>query len=71
MGGDTSRSQGRPSGAAESEIRSSLEPRRRRIRFGDFKIDLDDRLVTLRDHELRLTSEEFDVLAFLIAIHEA
>ena len=71
MGGDTSRSQGRPSGASESEICSNLEPRRRRIRFGDFKIDLDDRLVTLRDHELRLTSEEFDVLAFLIAIHEA
>src|ERR1700756_5069855 len=65
MGGDTSRSQGRPSGAAEGESRSSLEPRRRRIRFGDFKIDLDERLVTLRDHELRLTSEEFDVLAFL------
>jgi two-component system KDP operon response regulator KdpE len=37
----------------------------RRIRFGDFKIDLDERIVTLRDHELRLTSEEFDVLVFL------
>ena len=37
----------------------------RRIRFGDFKFDLDERIVTLRDHELRLTSEEFDVLVFL------
>jgi two-component system KDP operon response regulator KdpE len=37
----------------------------RRIRFGDFKIDLDERIVTLRDQELRLTSEEFDVLVFL------
>jgi two-component system KDP operon response regulator KdpE len=36
-----------------------------RIRFGDFKIDLDERSVTLRDRELRLTSEEFDVLVFL------
>ena len=36
-----------------------------RIRFGDFNIDLDERSVTLRDHELRLTSEEFDVLVFL------
>ena len=39
----------------------------RRIRFGDFKIDLDERIVTLRDHELRLTSEEFDVLVFLVS----
>jgi two-component system KDP operon response regulator KdpE len=37
----------------------------RGIRFGDFKIDLDKRIVTVRDHELRLTSEEFDVLVFL------
>jgi two-component system, OmpR family, KDP operon response regulator KdpE len=37
----------------------------RRIRFGDFKIDLDERIVTVRDQELRLTSEEFDVLVFL------
>jgi two-component system KDP operon response regulator KdpE len=36
-----------------------------RIRFGDFKIDLDERSVTLRDQELRLSSEEFDVLVFL------
>jgi two-component system KDP operon response regulator KdpE len=36
-----------------------------RIRFGDFKINLDKRIVTLRDQELRLTSEEFDVLVFL------
>jgi DNA-binding response OmpR family regulator len=37
----------------------------RRIRFGDFKINLDQRIVTLRDHKLQLTSEEFDVLVFL------
>jgi two-component system KDP operon response regulator KdpE len=37
----------------------------RRIQFGDFKIDLDERIATLRDHELRLTLEEFDVLVFL------
>jgi two-component system KDP operon response regulator KdpE len=37
----------------------------RRIRLGDFKIDLDERLVTLRDQELRLSSEEFDTLVFL------
>jgi two-component system KDP operon response regulator KdpE len=37
----------------------------RRIRFGDFKIDLDERIVTLCDRELWLTSEEFDVLVFL------
>jgi two-component system KDP operon response regulator KdpE len=36
-----------------------------RIRFGDFKINLDERNVTLRDQELRLTAEEFDVLVFL------
>jgi two-component system, OmpR family, KDP operon response regulator KdpE len=36
-----------------------------RIEFGDFKIDLDERTVTLRDQELRLTPEEFDVLVFL------
>jgi hypothetical protein len=32
----------------------------RRTRFGDFKLDLDERAVTLRDQALRLTSEEFD-----------
>jgi two-component system, OmpR family, KDP operon response regulator KdpE len=37
----------------------------RRIRLGDFKFDLDERIATLRDQELRLTSEEFDVLVFL------
>jgi two-component system KDP operon response regulator KdpE len=36
-----------------------------RIRFGDFKINLDERSGTLRDRDLRLTSEEFDVLVFL------
>ncbi len=36
-----------------------------RIEFGDFRIDLDERTVTLDGQELRLTSEEFDVLVFL------
>jgi DNA-binding response OmpR family regulator len=36
-----------------------------RIEFGDFKIDLGERTVTLHDQELRLTPEEFDVLVFL------
>jgi two-component system KDP operon response regulator KdpE len=35
------------------------------IESGDFKIDLDGRTVTLCGQELRLTSEEFDVLVFL------
>jgi DNA-binding response OmpR family regulator len=35
------------------------------VQLGDFKINLDQRTVTLRDQELRLTSEEFDVLLFL------
>lgn len=36
-----------------------------RVQLGDFKINLDQRTVTLRDHELQLTAEEFDVLRFL------
>jgi two-component system KDP operon response regulator KdpE len=35
------------------------------IEFGDFRIDLDQRTVTLDDQELRLTPEEFDVFVFL------
>jgi DNA-binding response OmpR family regulator len=35
------------------------------IESGDLMIDLDKRTVTLRRQELRLTSEEFDVLVFL------
>jgi DNA-binding response OmpR family regulator len=35
------------------------------IRFGDFTIDIDERIVTLCGEELLLTSEEFDVLVFL------
>lgn len=35
------------------------------IESGDFKIDLDERTVTVRGRELPLTSEEFDVLVFL------
>ena len=36
------------------------------IESGDFMIDLDERTVILRRQGLRLTSEEFDVLVFLI-----
>jgi DNA-binding response OmpR family regulator len=36
------------------------------IESGDFKIDLDERTVALRGQELRLASEEFDVLVFLV-----
>ena len=35
------------------------------MQLGDFKINLDQRTVSLRDQEVRLTSEEFDVLLFL------
>jgi DNA-binding response OmpR family regulator len=36
------------------------------IESGDFRINLDERTVALRGQELRLTSEEFDVLVFLV-----
>jgi DNA-binding response OmpR family regulator len=36
-----------------------------RIEFGDFRIDFDERTVTLDGQELQLTPEEFDVLVFL------
>jgi DNA-binding response OmpR family regulator len=36
------------------------------IESGDFKIDLDERTVILSGQELQLTSEEFDVLVFLV-----
>jgi two-component system KDP operon response regulator KdpE len=51
--------------ASEQDTAKETTSVTRRIRFGDFKIDLDERIVTLRDHELRLTAEEFDVLVFL------
>ena len=35
------------------------------IECGDLKINTAERIVTLRSHELHLTSEEFDVLLFL------
>ncbi|HKD13048.1 MAG TPA: winged helix-turn-helix domain-containing protein [Candidatus Angelobacter sp.] len=41
------------------------------IRFGDFRIDLRCRQATLRDHDLELTSEEFDVLVFLTRHHQS
>lgn len=35
------------------------------IETGDFRIDLVDRSASLRDQQLELTSEEFDVLVYL------
>jgi DNA-binding response OmpR family regulator len=37
------------------------------VEVGDFRIDLDSRSVRIRDHELSLSSEEFDLLVFLAA----
>jgi two-component system, OmpR family, KDP operon response regulator KdpE len=51
--------------ASEQDTAKESASVTRRIRFGDFKIDLDERIVTVCDQELRLTSEEFDVLVFL------
>jgi two-component system, OmpR family, KDP operon response regulator KdpE len=51
--------------ASEQDTAKESASVTRRIQLGDFRIDLDERLVTLRDHELQLTSEEFDVLVFL------
>jgi two-component system, OmpR family, KDP operon response regulator KdpE len=46
---------------AECQTVSSTEL----IEIGDFKIDTISRSATLRGEELKLTSEEFDVLVFL------
>jgi two-component system, OmpR family, KDP operon response regulator KdpE len=51
--------------AAEQDTAKDRTSLTGRIRFGDFEINLDERTVTLRDQELRLSSEEFDVLVFL------
>lgn len=45
--------------AAENAL--STQP----IECGDLTINTAERIATLRDHELHLTSEEFDVLLFL------
>ena len=37
------------------------------VEVGDFRIDLDTRSVRLRDHELSLSPEEFDLLVFMAA----
>lgn len=36
-----------------------------RLEVGDFQLDLDARSVRIRDRELRLSPEEFDLLVFL------
>jgi two-component system KDP operon response regulator KdpE len=37
------------------------------VEVGDFRIDLDNRSVRIRDHELSLSPEEFDLLVFMAA----
>ena len=37
------------------------------VEVGDFRIDLDNRSVRIRDRELRLSPEEFDLLVFMAA----
>jgi two-component system KDP operon response regulator KdpE len=54
-------SDGGPEGASAEESASLAGT----IEFGDFTLDLEKRAVTLRGQELRVTSEEFDVLVFL------
>ena len=44
--------------------RPSAEPKTK-IEAGDFRIDLDGHLVTVRGNEIRLTPKEFDVLAYM------
>jgi len=51
--------------ASERDTAQESVPLTGMIESGDFKIDLDERTVALRGQELRLTSEEFDVLVFL------
>ncbi|HUK86445.1 MAG TPA: winged helix-turn-helix domain-containing protein [Terriglobales bacterium] len=36
------------------------------VQTGDFRIDLESHRVTVRDHEVRLSPEEFDLLVFLL-----
>jgi len=51
--------------APERNVAAESASPARLIEFGDFKIDLAQRTVTLCDQELLLNSEEFDVLVFL------
>lgn len=44
--------------------RPSAEPKTK-IEAGDFRIDLDGHTVVVREHEIRLTPKEFDVLAYM------
>ena len=37
------------------------------VEVGDFRIDLDNRSVRIRDRELSLSPEEFDLLVFMAA----
>jgi DNA-binding response OmpR family regulator len=39
----------------------------RLVEVGDFRIDLENRRVRIRDRELSLSSEEFDLLVFMAA----
>jgi two-component system KDP operon response regulator KdpE len=45
--------------------RPALEESASKIEAGDFHIDLNTRVVTVRDREVRLTPKEFDLLSYL------
>jgi DNA-binding response OmpR family regulator len=44
---------------------SAVENRKSIIETGDFTIDLEQRMVTVRGHEISLSDAEFDLLVFL------
>jgi len=50
----------------DREPAGSADPSSNIIEAGDFRIDLLDRSASLRGRELELTSEEFDVLVYLV-----
>jgi DNA-binding response OmpR family regulator len=52
--------------ASARSARSDEFPSRDIVEFGDFRIDLDNRTAALRGENLELTSQEFEVLMFLV-----
>jgi DNA-binding response OmpR family regulator len=61
----------RPTGSRPSVAPEAANEHGAIIQSGDFKIDLRCRQAALRDHDLELTSEEFDVLVFLMRHHQS
>ena len=49
--------------------RPAQEESESKIEAGDFHIDLQTRLVTVREREVRLTPKEFDLLCYLVKNH--